>query len=448
MAYLKDLHVIFADELGTLNATTLEAFNLILQALCESPAPFGGKLLVFTGDHLQLRLPGLSVWTSAFVLSGVRVLQLQELVRSAASPDLQEIIRIMRHDRTPSGIDRLCAILRRHPDQFINSFRDAPRHAVCLLARVRAAEAYLEEETRVARERFAAGSSEFACVDAVDRGYYADRRCSSTELVPGVTPFVPTTAVLRSLQNIIVRATKVPLRLSLYRGLIVSCTEVMMGQKAPRLASPCSAEVLARYPSGRYDVMRNQNGIVHSWTTDSLGVVASVIVRMLPTGCEAGSAEAAAAGGPQSVFVSFLRTETQPLEVKGYVLGRSGTPDKVFVLRRQFPLVNSACTTIHSAIGDTLNSVVTRIVDVTSLDGRGRRRVDGAYSLWEVGQLMVLVTRTRRLTDLHWVGGMEETLAAIRSVAKEYAELWGLSSSASLCFTFSFPAVWPLSASP
>ena len=75
------------------------------------------------------------------------------------------------------------------------------------------------------------------------------------------------------------------------------------------------------------------------------------------------------------------------------------------VRRVQFPFCNYVALTVHKLMGDTFGSLATSI-----------SATESKYSLWLTSQIYVIVSRVRTLSSLHFVGGVQQTLDAIKSV--------------------------------
>ena len=80
-------------------------------------------------------------------------------------------------------------------------------------------------------------------------------------------------------------------------------------------------------------------------------------------------------------------------------------PGKMRARRHQYSIRSRLTATIHQVMGSTLGKVATQI---------SLREQD--YSLWEKGQVVVLLSRTRLLQHLTFVGDKHETLNAIVTI--------------------------------
>eukprot|EP00957_Ditylum_brightwellii_P161880 12324887-Ditylum_brightwellii.AAC.1 len=70
--------------------------------------------------------------------------------------------------------------------------------------------------------------------------------------------------------------------------------------------------------------------------------------------------------------------------------------------RRQYGLKHQVTSTIHAAMGDTLNRVAMKIM-----------RDDNNFRLWDKAQVIVALTRTKLACSLIFVGDKNDTLVAL-----------------------------------
>ena len=121
-----------------------------------------------------------------------------------------------------------------------------------------------------------------------------------------------------------------------------------------------------------------------------------VIGRLIPHGERIVWADHAEENWPQ------IRLRKEKLRETFY-----GTNYGYFFRRTQFPLRHGFASTVHRVIGDTCSKVAAII-----------SALDKTYSLWERGQLTVMISRVTNLDDLMFVGPLEETLEAIIKLLK------------------------------
>ena len=93
--FLRTLDVLFYDEIGQLSAEMLSVLDLILRTIRGSNTFFGGVLTISTMDHLQLQpVVGRPFLLSSHVLTCFKMVQLKTSVRAANDKDLQRILEI------------------------------------------------------------------------------------------------------------------------------------------------------------------------------------------------------------------------------------------------------------------------------------------------------------------------------------------------------------------
>ena len=80
-------------------------------------------------------------------------------------------------------------------------------------------------------------------------------------------------------------------------------------------------------------------------------------------------------------------------------------PNQLQSTRKQYGLQHYIAGTNHSVMGDTLPSIATTISNT-----------DKNFNLWDKGQLLVLISRTRKAEDTIFVGDKESTLNALVSI--------------------------------
>ncbi len=84
-----------------------------------------------------------------------------------------------------------------------------------------------------------------------------------------------------------------------------------------------------------------------------------------------------------------------------------------FAWRKQYGIRNFICCTIHSVMGSTIKYLVT---DVTASGGQ----------LWEAAQAVVLLSRTKHLRDIYFIGDIEENIKGLWTALKirdQYSDL-------------------------
>lgn len=130
-ALLARTDVFFIDEFGMIDTNLFHCLDLILRDIMHSDIPWGGKLVIATGDPLQLPpVEGRPIWLSTHMVSTFNIVQLRHYVRSAHDQDLRNILELLRCPEVKEeNAGRLCEIVCRRC-RFVPSFSDAPRNAM------------------------------------------------------------------------------------------------------------------------------------------------------------------------------------------------------------------------------------------------------------------------------------------------------------------------------
>ena len=94
---LRQLNILFLDEIGQISTEFLALLDKILQFIRGNNIYMGGLLIISTLDHKQLQpVSGRPLLISAHILSCFRFILLKESVRAAGDPALQRIQNIVR----------------------------------------------------------------------------------------------------------------------------------------------------------------------------------------------------------------------------------------------------------------------------------------------------------------------------------------------------------------
>jgi hypothetical protein len=121
---------------------------------------------------------------------------------------------------------------------------------------------------------------------------------------------------------------------------------------------------------------------------DTVSNFKSIEIFLSPNACE---------GAPDSIVCEAH------LLSNGWKLCRMGTvPERSYALkygirgrRKQYGLKHQISMTIHTAMGQTLNGVVSKVTS---------QAVDPTYSLWIASQVVVLLSRTNYARQIVFVG--------------------------------------------
>jgi hypothetical protein len=135
VALLGETDIFFFDEISMISAEMFSSLDMIMQKVMNNNLPWGGKLLIASGDHKQLSpIDGHPIWTSPHMLTTFTMLRLNNYVRSAEDPALQRAIDLIRVScPTPADKVELNNLLRHHC-QFLDNWNDVPVHAMRIVS--------------------------------------------------------------------------------------------------------------------------------------------------------------------------------------------------------------------------------------------------------------------------------------------------------------------------
>jgi predicted GIY-YIG superfamily endonuclease len=367
---LLSLNILFADELGQLSAEELSLFEMILRNVRGSSSFMGGVLVIGTMDHLQIQpINGRPFLTANSIIPCFKMVALRNTVR--ATGDLYvELQSLVRRDYRDFGdepqlltrIRRICSDIFTFVDNW-NHEKITPHTFRVFSKKFPGKEALNEFQSRLFRKynNNPGILRQRSAQDFQKSRYGHDWMVASEET-----------------SNTLDKKCREPKLLLFEVGLVYTCTfndnKKSNSQKA----------ILFDLPTQE--------------TLDNFG---GIKVLLAPPGCK---------------DVSYIVGET-----KQYYFDRNFkevtiecTPKKIFSLsnnqqamRKQYGLQHYVAGTIHYAMGDTIPSLV------TSLSMRDRN-----FNMWDKGQLLVIISRTKKAEDTIFVGNKEDTLDAMMSILR------------------------------
>jgi hypothetical protein len=187
MAAICATDVLAFEEIGLLPNELLNVIDKIMRNLRKSDVPFGGVIILATGDPRQLPpVQGKPVWLSSNMYSTFRVYHLKEYVRSAGDQQLMDALRLLQKEYLVEDEIKQCMQIfeAQIPAQnFLGSFHEAPPNAYRVVSKNVVVRAIAEEVTarrkrEVERINLQAGagrqkqSRTFEARDFVERGQH------------------------------------------------------------------------------------------------------------------------------------------------------------------------------------------------------------------------------------------------------------------------------------
>ena len=365
---LLSMHVIFADELGQISAEEFSVYDIILRNIRGSSTFMGGILLIGTLDHLQIQpINGRPFLTASVIIPCFKMIALKHSVRAVGSEyvELQSLVRkdYVEFDNNPDLLVRFREICSKI-FTFVDSWDDdrITSQTFRVFSKKVPAKTALKDFQSKLQNKYRENPS--ALPQRKSEDSQKSRYCHD---------WLPAE---KETSEMLDKKCREPQLLLFEVGLIYTCTfndnKKSNSQKA----------ILFDLP--------NQN---------TLNEFSSIKVLLAPPGCK---------------DISFDQNTTkESLLARGFVETTIAcAPHKICILpnnlqgvRKQFGLQHYIAGTIHSIMGDTLPSIATTISDK-----------DRNFSVWDKGQLLVIISRTKLAEDTIFVGDKESTLNAMVSI--------------------------------
>ena len=362
---IRRLDFLNIDELGVFSAEYMGILDMVFRYVRGNSKFMGGIFVFCTMDHLQL-LPfkGTPVLLSLYVITDFTFLRLQQSVRAARDPILQEIISLTRTINWDNPRRRRLANLLRNNVIFVDSFNDPriPPDAVFVFGRkepCRAVEKIMVDHMKVT----------YAGIFQVSHAY-------DEESMTGGNWHVANEGTKRILDKKI----KQQRELVFYPNAKFEFTQVLRG----------------KFSQGQLALMINvpSNEMLTAGMAISVFAAPSGVKNFPPP--EECTSTLLVKNGWKEINVQ-LQTSMNEQIITGMQARRC-----------QYPLKPRVSTTIHACMGSTLSSIVCAVVSLPNMPYN--------FSLWEAAQVVVLLSRTRTANTIFFVGDKEATIEHIISV--------------------------------
>lgn len=364
---LQTIDVIFWDEMGQVSAEMLNTFDIILKEIRKSNIYMGGVLFIFSMDHTQIQpVNGRPFLTSCNIISCYKMVALEHSVRASTDSNFKRIQQIARYSHRklkeePHLIEEFIHLCSTYLQFAPNWDSDLIKPDTMRLysKRIPSREAAKTFVNRVKRQIDPSCLKERKA-DDVQKSRFSHRDWSDA-----------TERTIESLEQ----RLKEPKELLFFKHAVYEITfnkenEFSHGQIAILLDLP---------------------------TDDQLNNWKKINVLVAPPGIkdfvfsEYHTKEDFLANGFKEKQIGIAPERTQYLA------------NNVQAQRKQYGLKHRVTSTIHAAMGDTLKTMATEI----SL-------LNKDYKMWDKGQLVVILSRTKRASDSIFVGDKNDTLNALK----------------------------------
>lgn len=367
--FLQSVNILFCDEMGQISAELLGTVDLILKRIRNSNVHMGGVLLIFTFDHTQIQpIGGRPFLTSSQIIPCFRTIALEHSVRASQDLDfkrVQEIARLPHHvlKDDPNLIVEFEELCRRIFTFVPNWDDDEITHSTVRLysKKIPAKEASNEYIKRVERQINANCRRERISIDR-EKSRYSHQEWGLAS---------------QATSNKLEQKLKEPSRLLFFRGAVYECTFNSDG-----IFNNSQLALLYEMPS-----------------QEDLDQWKNIKILLAPLGTkqvifdETWEKQDYFDLGYKEVNMCVIPERTQYLS------------NGVQAQRKQYGLKHRCSMTIHAAMGDTLWRMATEI----SIH-------DANFKLWDKGQLIVILSRTKMARDTIFVGNIDDTIDALKEL--------------------------------
>lgn len=364
------IDVMICDEIGQLSADFVAVLDIILRRLRDNSLYLGGVLVISTLDHTQIQsIDSRPFLTSSNLIPCFKMVALKLSVRAAADPfhfRIQQIARFnnKKLDNHPELIDEFLDLCSAH-FTFYESWDDPriPPSTMRLYSKkVPAKEAAIQFADRV-RRHFDVEVLRERIADDVEKSKFSQMDWNQASDLTS---------------NILDQKLKEPRSLLFFRGAIFTCT----------------------FNEKNYTFLQSQMCFIYDIPEQrQLDNWEKIKVLVAPPGMKEIEYDASKSKqfyldiGFKEVKIGVANEYTQAL------------PNNMQARRKQYGLKHYVSSTIHGAMGDTLTFMATTISNN-----------DSNFNLWDKGQLIVILSRTKFAKNSIFVGSKTETLNALKEL--------------------------------
>ena len=370
--FVKSLHIIFADELGQLSAEDITVFDYILRQVRCSNLFMGGILLIGSLDHKQIQpIDGRPFLLAHSVIPCIKTVALKHCVRATGN-DYVELQSIIRKDYNEFDSN----------PELVQHFRDICSNIFTFVDNW--------DDEKITNETYRVFSKKFPGREALQ--IFQNRLCRKYNSNPSGN--------LRKRVSIDLQKSKI----GHDWRTAGSDTSKILDQKFKENHT-LYFEIGLIYQCTYNDSIKSstQKALLFDLPDQQeLDNFRPIKILLAPPGCKE---------------VRFITDATKQYYFdKGFIetTASCNTRTKIYNLpgnmqgqRKQYGLNHYVAGTIHSAMGDTLPSVATSL-----------SKSDNNYSMWDKGQLLVILSRTKLAKDTILVGNKEDTLDALEDLLK------------------------------
>lgn len=376
---LLSLDVLVCDELSQISAEFFTTIDMILRKVRDSNIILGGVLLIGTIDHTQIQpINGSPFLTATHVVTCFRMVALNHSVRASQDVNFQRIQAIARKsyielENNPQLVDEMISLCSEHLT-FVADWNDPKidKQAMRLYSKkVPAKEAAKDFERRVRRQVHPNELRQRLAED-VEKPRYSQLEWSKAR---------------DSIVGQLEQKLKEPQCILFFKGAIFECT--------------------FNDPRGQFT--QSQMALLYELpSTEAIEKWEKIKVLVAPPGMKEIEYE------PHYSKEDYVAIGFEEVKIGISPEHSHSVTNDMFAKRKQYGLRHHVVMTVHAAMGDTLKTMITRI-----------STTDNNFAMWDKGQLIVILSRTKEAKKSIFVGPKDDTLAAFRQLVLRKTQ-WSL----------------------
>ena len=367
LLFLKSINVIFLDEIGQVSAETLCVLDIVLRRIKDSNIYLGGVLLIGTLDHKQLPpVTGHPFLISPHVFSSFEFSILKNSVRASGDSNHQRVQEIVRQHRSLHTRETMLEIktLLSNNYTFCEDWNDPVITPDVFRTYGKKSPANEACALYIQQVKNQLSENDYLQIQAEDF-----EKCFHT-----LEDWRPATYYTTEKLN---KLAKEPKNLLFFVGGVYECTYNKKG-----VFAHTQLAILLDLPD-----------------IDDVKSFRDINFYIAPNGLK------------DFKYNKFKRKETyieegwKKIKIGVPTLKTHRTTVNIKAQRKQYGVKHFVTSTLHVLQGLTIDKIATEI-----------NMYDSDYNLWDVAQLLVLLSRTRRAKNIIFVGNKETTIKSILSL--------------------------------
>ena len=367
LLFLRTLNVLFLDEIGQISTELLCIMDIILRRIRDNDIFMGGILVIGTLDHKQLPpVQGHPFLTSPHVFSSYEFSMLKKSVRANGDPNhqrVQEIIRTHRSRHTKEVLEELEILISEYYT-FVETWNDPIITPDVFRAYGKKLPANAACMNYIEQVKNQLNEDQYIIQDSQDY----EKSQHSLEDWRVASPYT---------REKLDKMCKEPRKILFFKGAVYECTYNKKGH-----FSHTQLAILLDLP-----------------TNEDLQSFRDIYLYVAPRTLKDFTYD------PTKTTDTYINEGWKKTKIGIPILNTHATTYSTKAQRKQYGLKHYVTSTLHVLQGLTINKIASEL-NMFSSD----------YNLWDVAQLLVLLSRTRRAENIIFVGNKQTTIKSIISL--------------------------------